>query len=157
MICLRRSSWQLPRWFAVGVSAACTLALLAGCGPSRPVTVPVRGVVTLDGKPVNGATVLFQPTQGVPGRAITAADGSFELTTFAKGDGAVVGRHSVAVSKFTMSGVAETEGGVSGPVAAGGAKETWVTPQKYATAAESGLEVEVKPGLGAVSLELKSN
>lgn len=154
----RRFHWHATSSFAAAVAAAlAVLALVAGCGPSRPATVPVRGVVKLDGTAVAGATVLFQPAQGVPGRAITGADGTFELTTFANGDGALVGRHRVAVSKFTMSGVEETAGGVSGPVAAAGVKETWVTPRRYATTAESGLEVEVKRGMGPVTLDLKSN
>lgn len=128
----------------------------SGCGPGRPATVPVSGSVTLDGKPVAAATVLFQPVSGVPGRAITAVDGSFTLTTFTDGDGAVVGRHQVAVSKLSLSGVAIDDAGVSGPGIAGEARETWHTPERYATPAESGLEVEVQEGMGPVSLELSS-
>lgn len=117
---------------------------------------PVSGTVTLDGKPLAGAVVLFQPSKGTPGRAVTDDGGGFVLTTFETGDGAIVGPHHVAVSKFVMSGVKADESGLSGPVAPGGVKQTWVTPQKYATPAESGLEVEVKKGMGPVTLELRS-
>ncbi len=148
-----------------GVPALPAIAMLAlligaasavgGCAPRRPPTVPVRGTVTLDGMPLGGATVLFQPPSGTPARAVTTDDGSFTLTTFEPGDGALVGRHRVAVTKFTMSGLSDV-GGVTGPVAAGDVREQWVTPKKYATPAESGLEVEVVRGLGAVALELES-
>lgn len=126
-----------------------------GCSPRRPATVPVRGVVTLDGSPLGGATVLFQPVAGTPGRAVTADDGSFELTTFDPGDGALLGRHRVAVMKVTLSGLNDV-GGVTGPVAAGEVREKWVTPKKYATPGESGLEVDVGQGMSAVVLELES-
>lgn len=153
---------QAPDSQPVAARCAATAAVfflataLSGCGPGRPATVPVSGSVTLDGQPVAAATVLFQPVSGVPGRAITAADGSFTLTTFTDGDGAIVGRHQVAVSKLSLSGVAIDDAGVSGPGIAGEAKETWHTPKKYATPAESGLEIEVQEGMGPVSLELSS-
>ena len=150
----------LSRLVAARCAAAGAVLLVAtglsGCGAGRPATVPVSGSVTLDGQPVAAATVLFQPVSGVPGRAITAADGSFTLTSFTEGDGAVVGRHHVAVSKLSLSRVAIDDAGVSGPGIAGEAKETWHTPKRYATPAESGLEIEVEEGMGPVSLELSS-
>jgi hypothetical protein len=139
---------------AAAVAVAVVL-MSGGCGPRRPTTVPVRGTVMLNGRPLEGATILFQPEAGTPGRAVTSSDGSFTLTTFEEGDGALVGRHRVAVKKFTMSGLSEV-GGVTGPVAAGEVKEQWVTPRKYATPATSGLEVEVGPGMEAVRLDLES-
>ncbi|MFN9347008.1 MAG: hypothetical protein ACK6DQ_10460, partial [Planctomycetota bacterium] len=33
-----------------------------GCGKAGPALVPVTGSVTVDGKPANGATVIFHPT-----------------------------------------------------------------------------------------------
>jgi len=132
-----------------------TVGLTCGCSPGRPTTVPVGGTVTLDGMPLGGATVLFQPASGTPGRAVTADDGSFALTTFETGDGALIGRHRVAVTKFAMVGLSDV-GGVTGPVAAGDVREQWVTPKKYATPAESGLEIDVTKGMGAITLELQS-
>lgn len=148
---LRQAAGPLTRGAGILFAAA-----ICGCGPGRPATVPVSGTVTLDGQPVAAATVLFQPTSGVPGRAITAADGSFTLTTFTDGDGGIVGRHQIAVSKLSLSGVEIDETGVSGPGGPGEAKETWHTPKRYATPAESGLEVDVREGMGPVSLDLKS-
>ena len=48
-----------------------------GCG-GKDQPVPVRGTVTLDGKPVAGAAVHFVPDQGgSPASAETQADGSY--------------------------------------------------------------------------------
>lgn len=145
-----------PRAGLAHAAAFVALALAAGCGQGGPATAPVVGTVTLDGRPLAGALVLFQPSQGVPARGITDDDGGFSLTTFASGDGALVGPHRVAVSKFTISGVQADASGVSGPVAPGGVKQTWITPQKYASPAESGLEVEVARGMAPVMLELRT-
>jgi hypothetical protein len=81
--------------------AAATCLTLSGCtGSDRPAIAPVRGQVTLDGKPIAGATVVFL-CQGAPRPAvgITDSSGNFQLTTFEQNDGAVVGTHVVAVKK----------------------------------------------------------
>jgi hypothetical protein len=82
---------------------AVSLALF-GCEESASVKVaPVSGVVTLDGKPVPGATVTFQPratSNDVAGPGSTAqcdTDGSFQLRTIRGDAGAVVGLHKVAI------------------------------------------------------------
>jgi hypothetical protein len=73
------------------------LALVsAGCG--KPGPVKVRGTVTLDGNPLPGATVTFVPRHGGrPASAVTLADGTFKLTTFNTGDGALPGEYKVTV------------------------------------------------------------
>jgi hypothetical protein len=144
----------MPR---LAVALTLVWLLLAGCGPRRPTTFPVTGTVTVGGKPVAGATVLFQPVGGgVPGRGVTTADGGFTLTTFEQGDGAIAGRHRVAVSKVTMSGVSATEDGVAAPVTSGEIRETWVTPRKYADVETSGLEVDVASGMAPVTFALEA-
>src|SRR5262249_17280259 len=78
----------------LGLAAAGT----AGCDNGRPKTAVVKGKVTFNGKPVPHGTVLFVPV--VPGTTATGAiapDGSYSLTTFKKGDGAVLGKHKVAI------------------------------------------------------------
>ena len=70
----------------------------AGCGP----TVTVKGVVTLDGNPLPGATVLFVPEAGGAGRPASGLSddaGHFRLTTYRPGDGAVPGTYRVVVTK----------------------------------------------------------
>jgi hypothetical protein len=73
---------------------------LAGCG-GKGIT-PVRGVVTLEGEPLAGATVLFMPEdeeEGRPATGFTSADGSFQLMTFKVNDGALPGTYRVLIKK----------------------------------------------------------
>ncbi len=85
------------RWRTLG--AGMLLALVqAGCGG----TAEVKGRVTLDGKPVAGATILFVPEPGSsarPATGFTDAEGNFRLTTFRPNDGAVVGAYKIVVTK----------------------------------------------------------
>ena len=79
------------------------LACLQGCGSDHPPTYPVSGkVVFEDGKPLTtGGLVLLESvvTEGLPvnARGTINADGTFELTTFEDGDGAVAGKHRMLV------------------------------------------------------------
>jgi hypothetical protein len=79
-------------------------AAVAGCSDSN--LAPVSGRVTLDGKPLAGATVNFQPD--VPGKAypglgsmaVTGDDGAYTLAVVGqKTNGAVIGPHKVYISK----------------------------------------------------------
>jgi hypothetical protein len=79
--------------------------LLGGCGPAtvRPKVAPVSGKVTQKGKPLTGGEVMFTHSGGPEGEAGHVAtgqieeDGSYRLTTFNTGDGAVLGKHKVTV------------------------------------------------------------
>ena len=72
---------------------------LIGCGRGGP--VQVEGIITLDDRPVAGATVTFIPAAagGHPATGLTDADGRFHLTTVRAGDGAHRGEYRVHVSK----------------------------------------------------------
>lgn len=81
--------------------------LAAGCGGRN--VAPVSGRVTLDGKPVAGVHVGFQPiavgkdqNAGGGSYAITDADGRFTLR-LVEGDspGAIVGKHRVEITTRT--------------------------------------------------------
>jgi hypothetical protein len=87
--------------------------------------LPVKGKVTYKGKPLARGTVKFEPDGA--GRAATGeiqSDGTFVLTTYKQGDGAVPGHHRVAV----VGG--ETQ-----------AKEP--VPMKFENFASSKLEIDV--------------
>ena len=74
--------------------------VLIGCGGRG--TTPVRGVVTLEGTPVAGATVLFMPDGqggGRPASGFTSSDGTFRLTTYKPDDGALPGEYRVLIQK----------------------------------------------------------
>ena len=76
-----------------------SMFLLVGCGESVSPANKVTGVVTVGGKPIEGATVIFEPSEGRSATGITDAKGEFTLTTHEEGDGAVEGTHKVAISK----------------------------------------------------------
>jgi len=86
----------------VTVIALCSSLLLvaSGCGNRL---VKIKGVVTLDGKPVAGAQVQFIPTNDAGREAMgqTNDSGSYTLTTFASGDGVQRGDYKVLVSKLS--------------------------------------------------------
>ncbi|MFL5241017.1 MAG: hypothetical protein ACJ8FY_02830 [Gemmataceae bacterium] len=68
-----------------------------GCGKGN--LTKVEGIVTLDGKPMPGATVSFVPVSkdGKPAFGRTDNDGTFRLTTFRTDDGAMPGEYQVVV------------------------------------------------------------
>jgi hypothetical protein len=80
--------------------------LLAGCGFGPYKIAPVSGRVTLDGKPLANAAVVFSPVAtsdnkepGPGSGGKTDADGRYTLTIVGKGTrGAVVGKHKVRVT-----------------------------------------------------------
>ena len=83
------------------VAWSATLALAAtGCSLSKDKPVKVSGTVTLDGKPVAGAAVQFMRDggSGPPAHGQSKEDGSFVLTTYNDGDGALPGDYKVLVT-----------------------------------------------------------
>ncbi|WP_425615072.1 hypothetical protein NA78x_004961 [Anatilimnocola sp. NA78] len=139
-----------------------TLLLVSGCGPRGPVVVPVTGTVTLDGTPVEGASVMFMPVAAgaapaggtLPAVGKTDKDGKFELETDGK-KGAVEGDYAVVVSKITMEGIKVNEDGTSGE--AGTMRTTYHLPVKYGKKESSGFQQAVKKGMPAVDLKLSKN
>lgn len=82
--------------------AACT-ALVAGCGRRGPDVQYVEGVVTVQGRPLAGATVCFYSVGGgLPGAGQTDAEGRYTLTTpnARPAAGATVGEFTVTVEKY---------------------------------------------------------
>jgi hypothetical protein len=116
----------------------------AGCSgnrrPKLPTTFPVTGVVTLEGKPVAGASVMFNATVGggYGAVAVTDAAGRYVVTTFVPGDGVVPGDYSVAIKKMVLA----TSGDES-PMAGSGDPKN-VLPAKYADDSTSGFKATVE-------------
>lgn len=78
-----------------------TTAFLTGCGNTssdQPEIAPVTGVVTMDGKPLAGATVRFYPTEGRPSAGVTNEKGEYELVYLQGNKGAIIGQHSVRIT-----------------------------------------------------------
>lgn len=152
------TTMNLPQYARVS-SLAILLGLLhvAGCGPTRPTMYPVSGVVTLDGKPLAGASVALVPiAEGMLAVGTTQPDGSFQMQTFENNDGARPGKYRVTVSLNRVTGVEVTSDGLSGQVAAGGPKVEWVTPEKYSKPDTSGFTADVEPGMAPLKLDLLS-
>lgn len=89
-------------WLSSGlVWVACVAAV--GCSNQPPVA-PVRGIVKMDGKPLPGGRVMFQPIASGEKKIVGQVaigqiqkDGSFVLTTYEDGDGALIGAHHPVV------------------------------------------------------------
>jgi len=133
------------------------LLMLVGCG-SKSDIAPVTGVVTVDGKPVAGAQVLFTSPNRRPAAGETDAKGRYVLSTHETGDGAAVGSYTVTVTARPT--ILVSAAGAVGPTTKRqaiqhGAKSP--VPLKYSDAANSLLTVEVKPGENDIPLELKLN
>jgi len=74
------------------------ICFVAGCADSGPNVAKVVGTITYDGKPLSGATVVFSPESGERvGNGGTDENGHYFLGTFEIKDGAIVGKHRVAV------------------------------------------------------------
>ncbi|MDR3636204.1 MAG: hypothetical protein P4L84_20550 [Isosphaeraceae bacterium] len=103
-----------------------------GCGSSSsrqlPLTLPVRGKVTYRGKPLTEGKVKFEPDAGRSASGHIHSDGTYVLTTFKEGDGAVPGVHRVAVTGGTGKSQGET------------------VPPKFRSVSSSKIEIEVVEG-----------
>ena len=79
---------------------AVLVAFVAGCGGSSgPKVYPVAGTVTLNGIPVDGATVSFNSADGNSAVARTDASGKYKLISSFGTEGTVLGTYSVTISK----------------------------------------------------------
>lgn len=89
---LDRKYWPLCFWLLLlGL-------LLGGCRKSGPELAPVRGRVTLNGKPLENADVVFQPDNGKsPGVGRTDAEGHYELAYKRGVTGSPVGQNTVLI------------------------------------------------------------
>lgn len=77
------------------------LAVCAGCGSGGPPLGKVSGAVTLDGKPLAGAGVIFNPTSNQtnegPAYGQTDASGKYTLQYGSKRKGALPGPKDVTI------------------------------------------------------------
>ncbi len=129
------------------------LVFVWGCNGAavREPTAPVTGVVTYNGEPVEGATVVFGPAseQSQPATGTTDGSGRFTLRTYEPGDGAIPGQFTVTISKTrTVSGMTEDEEHEA--IEAGKEIEAAETvdelPEKYKDGLKSGLTADVEAG-----------
>ncbi|QDV27763.1 carboxypeptidase-like regulatory domain-containing protein [Aureliella helgolandensis] len=134
--------------------AASLLALFTGCGDGLGVS-PVTGTISLDGKPIAGATITFQPIEGGTGMpAVGRSDdsGTYTVTDMRAeeiGSGAAAGEYKVGVMWY--------EPGSTDTIAAEGSSDSTadarkavgdksLLPMAYQNANTSGLTASVKAG-----------
>lgn len=83
---------------AIVVAAA--LATVCGCGPSQDSSLGlVTGTVKLDGAPVEGVVVMFEPVDARLSTGATDASGQYELWYTSNVKGAAIGEHVVRIEK----------------------------------------------------------
>lgn len=140
------------------VMCAAALFVVPGCGgvSDQPELGQVTGSVTLNGKPLSGVAVVFQPESGRPARGMTDANGKYELTYIRQTKGTKVGPNRVEIAPSEDGEAAETEneGSESTPVAKPSKSGKPTIPSRYNTQSE--LKAEVKAGKNTFDFELKS-
>ncbi|PQO28803.1 hypothetical protein [Blastopirellula marina] len=129
----------------LGIVAIC-LTSLVGC--ETPVaTHPVTGKVVLaNGSPAQGGIIKFRTTSE-EGEMVKASgqiqpDGTFQLSTFEDGDGALAGEHEVILFSPALG----DGGGATAPE----------FPSKYRKYETSELKFDVKPGKNDFVIQLKA-
>lgn len=144
---------------------------LVGCSSDDgaddlPETVSAEGVLTLDGKPLEGASIVLSPSDpaGYAASTISGTNGKFRLQSFPMKDGAVPGNYQIAVTKSVESGGAgawkpEDFGEDAAHAAESPPPSSLknVLPAQYADPQTSGLSLTIPPeGLSDYEIELKS-
>ncbi len=115
----------------------CLIFEVVGCGPSNPITFPVQGRVEFDnGEASQIGSVEFRSLTGderITARGKIEKDGSFTLSTFEPGDGALPGEHQVIVQQMVISEGLTVKDHQHGPR----------VPRKYSDYSYSGLKAHV--------------
>ncbi|MCX7426751.1 MAG: hypothetical protein NTW96_14130 [Planctomycetia bacterium] len=138
------------------------LLLLGGCGSGLPERGKVTGKVTFNGRPVPEGTVTFYPKTGRSASGRIQPDGTYTLTTFDEGDGAIVGSHEVTIESVQFAKVpqpksfeAELGSAKTGKrVDPAAMKPQWLLPEKFSVRGQSGLTREVKSGPNTIDFAL---
>lgn len=134
----------------------------AGCGGER--LGRVTGTVTAGGRLVTSGTVQFIPAAGKAAVASIMPDGTYTLTTYAHGDGALVGTHKVVIhatrvgaGKLVEAKSIEDEialaKSASGKVLIPG-KVEWLVPERYSAPDTSDLTATVEPGEQTINFDV---
>ena len=127
---MTKSQTRMTMTWSIAVAAA----VVIGCGGSGQDVAIVRGSVHYDGQPLTKGAVMFQASSGRLGRGDIQPDGSFEISTYGVGDGAIVGSSRIAVVCARIDG---------DPRSAGGATKKWLIPESFGNVGTSRLQCDV--------------
>jgi hypothetical protein len=108
----------------------------------------VSGQVTYKGKPVPHGTIAFIPDGATAATGEIGPDGSYTLTTFRKGDGAIPGTHRVVITALEDPAT---------PVEAWSKLPPPIIPAKYLNLTTTDLRAEVKEGENTINFELNDD
>jgi hypothetical protein len=139
----------VSRFTAAAIAAAC-----CGCGggsdrfkDDRPPVVPAEGTVTYQGQPLDGATVVFVPSNpdGHAGAAVSDATGRFAISTFPPDPGAVSGNYTVTVTKMNPAAANAPLPENAHDTDLVAIPPQTLIPARYSDATQSGLTAQVPP------------
>ncbi|QDU75539.1 Bacterial Ig-like domain (group 1) [Bremerella volcania] len=133
---------------SLAIVAAIALCVVIGCSKADgPDLGYVEGTVTLDGKPLDGAEVQFEPTNARPSVAFTDENGHYVLKFTGSRDGATIGTHTVRI----LSARGSSGGEGDGPVVKARPE---LLPPKYHE--KSTLTADVQSGNNTIDFDLQS-
>lgn len=144
-----------------GIWVLSCILCLAAIGCSQGVDLaPVRGTVTFEEQPITCGTISFYPEEG--GRPATGeigSDGTYTLSTFRPGDGAIVGEYKVAIEAKKVDSNMPVPKSLKEEIANAGTEQiqssiTWLVPEKYSAVASSGLTASVSGGSNQIDFDL---
>ena len=129
------------------------ISMAAGCGGSpndMPELGTVSGTLTLDGKPISGATISFYPLGGGRSAAgLSDEQGNYSLQYNSSTTGAPVGEHEVTITTYQEG----FEYGGEGDLEDIPGRDEEI-PDKYASEKP---KVDVKAGANTINLTLTSD
>lgn len=134
---------------------------LTGCSDGKIATEKVTGIITLDGQPLEGATVNFSPKtagQGSPSYGVTDAKGEYKLQTLLGNPdaGTTPGEYVVTVIKLEKSNTPPPAlDGPSGPPPKV-TKPKSLIPELYGAGKTTPFSATVKSGANECNFELQS-
>lgn len=89
--------------------------LMLGCSTSGPEIASVKGTITMDGKPLPNATVVFIPqSNGRPAAAKTDSEGKYRLNFSAGRKGAIPGNNRIRITTKSDPSVDEEGNPIAG-------------------------------------------
>lgn len=149
----------------IGILSGLLIIAAGGCGggDGKVDVYPVKGTVTFNGKPmIGGGSITFVPTSPQEGKTaggIINEDGTYEMTTYAEGDGSMAGTFRVVVTQVTVQepdygGDSDAGGTAPGePVETVGMEDR--IPPIYSDAAQSPATVTVEEKDNVIDIKLE--
>lgn len=129
-----------------------------GCSSGHDL-VQIEGTVTIDGKPLEQGTILFEVSGARTAFGEVKNGQILSMTTFDPGDGVPIGEAKVAVNSLDESSPTQAQADVSANAPGGPSGMTVgrsLIPKTYSNPATSGLTISVAKGMEPIDLQLSS-